>query len=369
MSAGKKIWNVTWRLLVCLLLLGWIFHAIFTNEAKLAAGKNLIQWEQLTKLQQWEAAWKLGPPELWHTLASVELTAFAVSVLLVGITILLGVMRWRMVLEVQGLHLPFVRALEISLVAQCFNSFLLGSTGGDLMKAYYAARETHHKKTEAVTTVFVDRLIGLWSMLFFAALMMLPNWPLLARHELLAATSVLILAMLGGCSAVLTIAFWGGISRRWPAAREWLRKMPKGELLERSLDSCRQFGTHRGFLINASLISLALNVVCVLQAMVLARGLHLDIAPLALFVIVPIIICISALPITPSGLGIRENLFVGMLAVQEIHVPHTPALSLSLLVYAGSLCWSILGGIVYLCLKDRQHLEEITEGEPTEDMR
>ena len=41
---------------------------------------------------------------------------------------------------------------------------LLGSTGGDLLKAYYAARESHHKKTEAVVTVFVDRLIGLFSM-------------------------------------------------------------------------------------------------------------------------------------------------------------------------------------------------------------
>jgi hypothetical protein len=47
-------------------------------------------------------------------------------------------------------------AAEISLVAHFFNSFLLGSTGGDLMKAYYAARETHHKKTEAVMTVFAD---------------------------------------------------------------------------------------------------------------------------------------------------------------------------------------------------------------------
>ena len=47
--------------------------------------------------------------------------------------------------------------------AQFFNAFLLGSTGGDLLKAYYAARETHHKKTEAVVTVFVDRIIGLFS--------------------------------------------------------------------------------------------------------------------------------------------------------------------------------------------------------------
>jgi uncharacterized membrane protein YbhN (UPF0104 family) len=47
-----------------------------------------------------------------------------------------------------------------------------------------------------------------------------------------------------------------------------------------------------------------------IQVLVLAWGLKLDVAALPLFVIVPIIICISALPITPSGLGVRENLYV-----------------------------------------------------------
>src|SRR4030095_2470650 len=106
-----------------------------------------------------------------------------VSLLLIAVTLFLGIVRWRMVLEVQGLQLPFRRATEISLVAHFFNSFLLGSTGGDLMKAYYAARETHHKKTEAVGTVFVDRLVGLWAMLLFAGLMMLANLELLFDHR------------------------------------------------------------------------------------------------------------------------------------------------------------------------------------------
>jgi glycosyltransferase 2 family protein len=116
---------------------------------------------------------------LWHTLRLIHPAALLVSFLLVGISIIAGVVRWRIVLEAQGLHLPLGRATTISFVAQFFNSFLLGSTGGDLIKAYYAARETHHKKTEAVTTVFVDRLVGLWAMLLFAGVMMIPNYALL----------------------------------------------------------------------------------------------------------------------------------------------------------------------------------------------
>ena len=106
------------------------------------------------------------------------------------------------------------------------------------------------------------------------------------------------------------------------------------------------------------LISMLLNAVCVFQVMAVAAGLHLKIPAMALFVIVPIVICISALPITPSGLGVRENLFVMMLSEPTIGVNGPSALSLSLLTLAGSLFWSLVGGVVYVTLKQRHHLAE-----------
>ncbi|MEO8425736.1 MAG: lysylphosphatidylglycerol synthase domain-containing protein, partial [Verrucomicrobiota bacterium] len=188
-------------------------------------------------------------------------------------------------------------------------------------------------------------------------------------HGLLRTVSIFILVMMLGCGLVAGLSFWGGVSRTLPQARVCLRKLPKGDLLERSLDSCHRFGTELGFLLRALVLSMVLNVICVLQVLVLAWGLKLDVAALPLFVIVPIIICISALPITPSGLGVRENLYVLMLAVPAIHVEATHALSLSLLAYAGSLFWSLIGGIVYVCLKETQHLEEVTRVDaPTDNV-
>ena len=108
-------------------------------------------------------------------------------------------------------------------------------------------------------------------------------------------------------------------------------------------------------------VSVLLNLVCVLQLLALANGLKLNISPLALGVIVPMIICVSALPVTPSGLGVRENLYVLMLAVPELNVAATQALSLSLLAYAGTLFWSLLGGMVYASLKERHHLAEVAQ--------
>ena len=59
----------------------------------------------------------------------------------------------------------------------------------------------------------------------------------------------------------------------------------------------------------------------------------------------------------------RESLYVLMLAVPEINVTATQALSLSLLAYAGSLFWSLIGGVLYAGLKERHHLAEVAQSD------
>ncbi|MBM3839675.1 MAG: flippase-like domain-containing protein [Verrucomicrobia bacterium] len=361
MNAGGKTFGIFWRLAVGGILLAWIFHSIFMVEGRQIWKDAGQTWEQLSRGKQWSVAWSHGPGKLWSTLSLVGVPGLVLSLVCMGMTILLGVIRWRMVLRLQGLNLSFGRAAEISLVAHFFNSFLLGSTGGDLLKAYYAARETHHKKAEAVTTVFIDRLVGLFAMLLFACLMIVANLPLVRGNASLRALAFFIGLMMLGCATAVGLSLWGGVSRWWPKARPWLRHWPKGELFERGLDAARLLGKNPVLLAEVLLLSMALNVFCVLQVMALAWGLGLSIPARALFVVVPAIVCISAMPISPSGLGVRENLYVLALGVPEVNVEATAALALSLLAYAGSLLWSTLGGIVYVVRKDRDRLGEVAE--------
>ncbi len=349
------------QLAVCGLLLAWIFQSIFWKEGMEAweREQRTPAWKELTRQQRLEVSWTHGPREVWKNMAHVRPEAFALSLVLMGGTIVLGIVRWRQVLRVHGLDLSFARAAEISLVAHFFNSFLLGAAGGDLMKAYYAARETHHKKAEAVGTVFVDRIIGLFALLVFAMAGMAANLPLLRADPIFMKLAWAITAMFCGCAGVLFLTLRGGVSKGLPQARAWLRRLPRGDFLERLRDSLKPFGSDPAFLLKSFLVSLALCAVCVLHVQSLAWGLGLAVSPRHLFAIVPMITCMVVLPITPSGLGVRENLFVLMLAVPLIGVEHTAALSLSLLCTAGSLCWSLVGGTIYAGLKTKHHLDEL----------
>ena len=57
--------------------------------------------------------------------------------------------------------MSLARTFVINMVGAFYNTFLPGSTGGDLLKAYYAAKQTTMHRTAPVMSVIIDRIIGL----------------------------------------------------------------------------------------------------------------------------------------------------------------------------------------------------------------
>jgi uncharacterized protein (TIRG00374 family) len=359
-SAARKVWKISWRVGICALLLAWIFQIIFYNEGRVAFQALGQDWNALTRWERFRISWQYGPSGLLHTLASMDLKFLLLSILLMGVLLFVSMLRWQVILNVHGLAMPLLRTTEISLIAHFFNSFLLGSVGGDLLKAFYVARETHHKKTEAVVTVLADRVVGLFSMLLLACILMFPNASLLFSTPRLKTVVWLILAMTVACAAFIVISFWGGVSKTIPKARILLRKLPKGEMFERAIDAFREFGRDRTFFLRVLPVALFANLICILHFLTLLWGFHLEVPIVPLSGIVLIVTCISTLPITPSGLGVRENLYVWMLAVPAINIPPAEALLVSLVGYGTSLFWSAIGGFVYVAQREKEHLEEIT---------
>jgi hypothetical protein len=189
--------------------------------------------------------------------------------------------------------------------------------------------------------------------------MALLNWNVVMSQQRFMAVMLVVLGMLFLSGLIVVLSFWGGPTKPRLKFESLLARLPRGDALVRCIEACRAFGENPGFLPRVLGWSMLLSLACVLQVVALGWGLGLEMGrhlPV-LMLIVPAIICISALPITPSGIGVRENLYVWLLSATAIGIENKQALTLSILAFAGSLLWSLVGGVVYLFFRSRISLD------------
>jgi len=75
-SAARKVWKLAWRMGICVLLLVWIFHSIFVNEARIAARQNRLPWDELTRTPSRLTAEAPNRAERARLLAAVTASGF-----------------------------------------------------------------------------------------------------------------------------------------------------------------------------------------------------------------------------------------------------------------------------------------------------
>ena len=112
----------------------------------------------------------------------INYSALALAFILFSLALLLTFVRWHLLVRAQGLVFPLRNAIRLGLVSFFFNTFLPGSVGGDILKAVAVARE-QNRRTVAIATIIIDRIIGLWALALFVVLSGGFFW--LIRHPVL----------------------------------------------------------------------------------------------------------------------------------------------------------------------------------------
>ncbi len=92
------------------------------------------------------------------------------AVLCFSAALVLTLVRWYVLVRAQDLPFRLPDALRLGLIGFFFNTFLPGSVGGDIIKAAALARE-QSRRTVAVATVIMDRVIALWGLFWFMAVL------------------------------------------------------------------------------------------------------------------------------------------------------------------------------------------------------
>ncbi|NTU41820.1 MAG: flippase-like domain-containing protein [Nitrospirales bacterium] len=276
---------------------------------------------------------RLDTSDLSSAIARVSPWSFGAAVVIYLLSTYISALRWRLLVP-----FPFTtgRLFSLYIIGSFFNTCMPGTIGGDAVKAYYMGRELKGKEggsaAVAVASVFMDRYMGL------AALLFIP-----------------VAAMPLGLPFLETIP--GGLPLKWLlplgfacflAGTFLLFRIRIGErvrFLMKIYDYLHYYSSRRADLLNSFLYSILIQVSGSLAVYLLARGMGMDISFVSLLVFVPFISLISFLPVSISGLGVREGAFVFFLG--SMGVPASAAISLSLLWFLSVVAASLWGGFEY----------------------
>ncbi|MGB0714611.1 MAG: lysylphosphatidylglycerol synthase transmembrane domain-containing protein, partial [Phycisphaerae bacterium] len=205
-------------------------------------------------------------------------------------------------LKAQQIPLGYWESLKLTFAGNFLNfATPLGSNAGDVFKAYFVALHTDHK-TEAATTVFLDRVVGLCSLLLVVALI-----TILSPAERLVSLRPYMLGVLG--IVVAGIVFYLSPLFRALLQLSWLRRLPFFGQLERIDMTARTLFGRPGLLVAGVAITLVLQATAMSAYFIVAKAVGLDvlleqIAEVFAYFFVGCLV--QALPGPPQGLGTVE---------------------------------------------------------------
>ena len=271
--------------------------------------------------------------------------------------LLLQAKRWLILLEVQGIVISYWRSLRILLIGMFFNLFLLGSTGGDIIKIFLIMREAPDKKAGALLSVFIDRVVGVLALAAVSAVVILLRWNDLMQHEVTRYGVFTAAVILGGSIGFILIAWLTG---QLDLATKLPRWLPVRDKIAEAAGAFVEYARAGKSVGMAFLLSVSAHLLMFSTFWFGAKAFAAGLSLLSVYCVMPIVATVTALPISVGGAGLREGLFIKILGALYA-TPEPIATLVSLSGFMMQVFWSLIGGAIYLAYRstERTSLAEI----------
>ncbi|MHC4234485.1 MAG: lysylphosphatidylglycerol synthase transmembrane domain-containing protein [Planctomycetota bacterium] len=272
-------------------------------------------------------------------------------------------LRFVWLLRAQEIHITFWESVKLSFAGNFLNFVALGTTGGDVVKAYYISLHTK-RKTEAVTTVFLDRVLGLTGLLIMVTVVIL----FCTRNpELLVIGSFVFAALLGVVA--------GSVLLGWPRLRSWLRLLgPVARLIalagespaadpalprlrsiaiwvlnqaQRADRATRRLLRHKRLVLGGLLATVVLQLIAISMFVLICRAVGMDFSPGRLwdyYAVTATANIIAAVPISPQGLGPVEATYKHFLLGSHANLSQLLCMAMGVRIL--QLLWALPGLLV-----------------------
>ncbi|RLS30744.1 MAG: UPF0104 family protein [Planctomycetota bacterium] len=277
---------------------------------------------------------------LVDSLEHVEWSWWLGGLVVANVSQVLSGIRWAGLARPLGFHFSIPSYIGRYYEGMFFSLCLPTSIGGDVVKAYRLANSTHGRMV-AGCTVIADRLAGLSALgvlvgtSFTSDTFNLSIWPTLLVGASLSGLLVLITSL----SVVMLKGVVGFIPAHSSVGHFIAKLLP---YQKRPILIIRAIGW--------SLLVQLSGAICV---WLIACGLHIDIPPFKWFLIVPLVALLTVLPLSISGVGIREGGLALLLNPEGISTEQSVALGL--LWFLTTVIGGLIGGFIFFLNRSHTH--------------
>ncbi len=266
---------------------------------------------------------------------------YLVALALFFLSIVVSAYRWQMILSATGAAPTVWQLTAINLIGNFFSNFLPTAVGGDVVRVAelaYQGRTDHHHN---ISTVMIDRLIGLISLAIMAAIALVAGFSTVQNIVV----RVIVLGAIIGLVSGWALFFNKPLVRKF----QWVVRLPGLRRLEpllvRLYQSLYDLHSRQQLLRSSVVISLGLQMIEVLSVILIARSLGIQLPALYFFLFLPLIWLVTMIPLSLNGLGLREGAFTFFFGL--VGVATSAAIAISFLVYACRLLSGLVGGVLY----------------------
>lgn len=271
---------------------------------------------------------KTGIEEVFLTLRSVSILSFIAAVALYIVTQMTSTIRWKLLLP-EGIGIR--RVFSLYMIGAFFNTLLPGVIGGDAVKGFYLYQLTG-KGSMSLASVFMDRYIGFIGLIIICSLSFPFGFKYFSGSHLEWILPFVIVSFI-----IASFLIFG------------LRLGRQIRLLSEFYAYFHAYRNQTRIILQALGLSIILQLMGIFTVYVLALGMGQDIPFLVFLIFLPLIILFTMIPVSISGLGVRESAFVLFFGL--VGMKPEVSTALSLLWFLTVTTASLIGLIEYLKYK------------------
>jgi len=271
---------------------------------------------------------KTGIKEVFSTLRSVSILSFIAAVALYIVAQITSTIRWKLLLP-EGIGIR--RVFSLYMIGAFFNTLLPGVIGGDAVKGFYLYQLTG-KGSMSLASVFMDRYIGFIGLIIICTLSFPFGYKYFSGSHLEWMLPFVIVSFI-----IASFLIFG------------LRLGRQIRLLSEFYAYFHAYRNQTRIILQALGLSIILQLMGIFTVYVLALGMGQDIPFLVFLIFLPLIILFTMIPVSISGLGVRESAFVLFFGL--VGMKPEVSTALSLLWFLTVSIASLIGLIEYLKYK------------------